>query len=112
MTITRVLVSFTMATAVVTAGAVLMHAQSPTDGVTIPLSDPARPATVSVDMITGSITVRGSDRKDVLLTSRSRDDGNRDRGRGRTPADSQGLRQLTQVGGFEATENNNRISIE
>jgi hypothetical protein len=114
MTITRVLASFTLATAVVTAGAVLTHAQSPADGVTIPLSDPARPATVSVDMITGSITVRGSDRKDVLLTSRSRDNGNgsRDRGRGRTTSDSQGLRQLTQVGGFEATENNNRISIE
>jgi hypothetical protein len=112
MNITRAIVPFTVAAAISTAGPVVTCAQQGPEGVAIPLSDPARPARVSVDMITGSITVRGADRKDVLVTSRSRDGGDRNRGGGRVSADTQGLRQLSQLGGFEATENNNRISIE
>ena len=112
MTMMRAFTSFTLAATIFAGGATIAEAQQSADGVTIPLTDPARPATVSVDLLNGGITVRGTDRKDVLLTSRSRG-GDRESGRvrsgGGAPA---GMTQLSQVGGFEATENNNRISIE
>lgn len=105
----RTVVPFALAAAICGGGAALMHAQPSGEAIAIPLSDPARPATVTVDMITGSITVRGADRKDVLLTSRARGG---DRERNRPGGSAAGMQRLSQIGGFEATENNNRIAIE
>jgi DUF4097 and DUF4098 domain-containing protein YvlB len=91
----------------VTVGAVLI-AQQPPEQITVPLSDPARPGTLEVELVTGSITVRGSNRKDVLITARPRSDGSA-RNAGNAPA---GLRRLTQTGGFTVREDNNEISVE
>lgn len=90
--------------------------------VTVPLSDPSRPATVRIEMLNGAMTIRGENRKDVLVTP-SEDTSNAN-GRGPNPRprpgrrdnepepSTAGLRQLTQRGGFEILESNNTISIE
>src|SRR5690349_962240 len=44
------------------------------DKVTVPLTDPARPSTVKVNLLNGSITVTAYDGKDVLVEARSRAD--------------------------------------
>ena len=51
------------ATAAVAATA---PAENPVQRVTVPLSDAARPGALRVDLVHGSITVKGSNRKDVL----------------------------------------------
>ena len=41
--------------------------QPSADQVTVPLSDPSRPGLIDVSLVQGSITVRGTNRKDVLV---------------------------------------------
>ena len=95
--------------------------------VTVPLSDPSRPATLRIDLMWGGVTIRGTNRKDVLIESQAASerrgrgsvhvDGGRvivlgrGRGRGRGDSDSTGLQRLTQAGGFTVEENNNQISL-
>ena len=109
--------------AAVIAGSVsLALAQQASEPVTVPLSDPARPATVRVEMLNGAMTIRGENRKDVLVTQRGGNDNDNDnnngrgrgRGRGRGTSDPslQGFTRLNQRGGYEITESNNVVSIE
>jgi hypothetical protein len=94
--------------------------------VTVPLSDPSRPATLRVNLMWGGVTIRGSNRKDVLIEAQSAterrgrgvvySDGGGvivlGRGRsGRGDSDTTGLRRLTQPGGFTIEENNNEIVL-
>ena len=44
--------------------------QPDADRVTVPLSDPSRPGIIDVSLVHGSITVRGANRKDVVVTAR------------------------------------------
>src|SRR5262245_2657954 len=95
---------------------------------TVPLSDPARPATLKLDLMWGGVTIRGTNRKDVLIDAQTSDErrGGRGRGRvyvdggggifvigrrGRGGADTTGLRRLTQSGGFTLEESNNQITV-
>jgi hypothetical protein len=96
---------------------------------TVPLSDPSRPATLKINLMWGGVTVRGSNRKDVLVEVRSATErrGGRGRGavyldggglivlgrggRGRSDSDTTGLRKLTQPGGFAIEENANEIVL-
>ncbi len=59
----------------VAAGAVAQP-QPPTNSnrISVPLSNPARPATLQVSIIAGSIVVTGYDGKEVLIDPRMRDD--------------------------------------
>jgi putative adhesin len=86
--------------------AVVARAQPPADQVSVPLSDPARPATLTVQAVEGGITVRGSNRLDVLVIARDRARHQRNQGGGGT-----GLRQLAQPPAFTIQEARNRISI-
>jgi hypothetical protein len=100
--------------------------------VTVPLSDPSRPGTLSVRLMWGGITITGTNRKDVLIEARPSDETRgrlgrgrgvivggggvivlRGRGRGGNDGDSDttGLRRLTQTGGFEVEEHNNEVSV-
>ncbi len=47
-------------------------AQDNPDRVSVPLGDPARPATIKVGLINGSITVKGYEGKEVIVEARSR----------------------------------------
>ena len=83
--------------------------QSPADQVTVPLSDPSRPALIDVSLVHGSITVRGANRKDVLVTARPEADTDR---RSRRPdPDAAGLRRIPQTAGFHITEDGNRVKV-
>src|SRR5689334_3645933 len=89
--------------------------------VTVPLSDPARPGTLHVNLIQGSIIVRGSNRKDVLVEVRPRvragadadeddHDDDDDDAEDKSPQ-SAGLRQIAQPLAFTVEEENNRVEV-
>ena len=78
-----------------------------TDQVTVPLSDPSRPGVIDVSLVHGSITVRGSNRKDVLVIAHPETDRP-----GRRPdPDANGLRRIPQTAGLRISEEGNRIRV-
>ena len=100
--------------------------------VTVPLSDPSRPGTLSVNLMWGGVTISGTNRKDVSIEARPSDEtrslgrgrgrlvvsgggvfilGGRGRGGNDGDSDATGLRRLTQPGGFEVEEHNNQVVI-
>ena len=92
---------------------------------TIPLSDPSRPAKVEVGLVMGSITVVAGKNGEVVLTATAREDEDEDddHGRGHDPDrdhdsdDSDrpsraGMRRIPNVSlGLEAEEKGNRVEI-
>ena len=50
-------------------------ADSTAQRLTIPLSDPSRPGSLEIDIVTGNITVKGTNRRDVLIEARSTGNG-------------------------------------
>lgn len=92
--------------------------QQSADQVTVPLSDPSKPGLIDVSLVQGSITVRGTNRKDVLVTARPDTDDDRDRDRDRDrgrrrrdDVDTTGLRRIPQAAGFRITEEANRVKV-
>jgi hypothetical protein len=81
-------------------------AQQP-DQVTVPLSDPSRPGTIGVRIVQGNITVKGTNRKDVLVVARPRTESTSRR----SSPDASGLRRLTPTAGFQVEEELNEVSI-
>ncbi len=85
------------------------------DQVTVPFSDPSRPGTVRVRLISGSITVRPATGRDVIVsTTRSEREIEREREREqqRSPDDqAAGLRRLTQPVGLSVEEEDNTITV-
>jgi DUF4097 and DUF4098 domain-containing protein YvlB len=90
--------------AVSTSTAFAAAAQSNADRVSVPLSDPARPAFVKAHLLTGSITVKGYEGKEVVVEARVRnsEDEKNESGMRRIPINSTGL---------EVEEENNRVNI-
>ncbi|MBY0496404.1 MAG: DUF4097 domain-containing protein [Cyanobacteria bacterium] len=84
--------------------------QNAVDQVTVPLTDASRPGLVDVSLVQGSITVRGTNRRDVLVTARPDTDDDRPRRR-RFDADTDGLRRIPQTAGFRITEEANRVKV-
>jgi DUF4097 and DUF4098 domain-containing protein YvlB len=82
--------------------------QTPGQRVTVPLSDPARTGSLHVNVINGSITVKGTNRKDILIEVRRRADEEEEK-----PAKAQpgGLRQIAQPASFTVEEENNRVEV-
>jgi hypothetical protein len=101
--------------------------------VTVPLSDPSRPATLAVRLVNGGVTIRGTNRKDILIDAEPSDQRRRGRGRGGVYIDSggggtfivrggrsgrgggdgdtSGLKRLTQTPGFTVEGDNNQIQL-
>lgn len=96
---------------IVLAGFILVPAlsgqQAAADQVTVPLSDPSRPGLIDVSLVQGSITVRGSNRKDVLVTARPETD----RPSRRSDPDATGMRRIPQTAGFRIAEDANRVKV-
>jgi hypothetical protein len=91
--------------------------QAPADGTTqrvsVALSDPSRPGTIQMDIVMGSIQVRGGNRRDILIEARaSGGAGARPRRRTNDEPPPAGLRRLTQNGGFSVEEDRNTVSID
>ncbi len=74
---------------------------------TVPFSDPARPGALHVGLIHGSISVKGSNRKDVLIEVRPRERADADE----KPAQASGLRQIAQPLAFTVEEESNRVEV-
>jgi hypothetical protein len=87
--------------------------------VTVPFSDPARPGTVKVNVLSGSISVKVGAARDVVVntTPGERDrDNERQRNRAGDPQRSDdpstaGMRRLTQPVGVNVEEENNVVTI-
>ena len=84
-----------------------MRQQPSADQVTVPLSDPSRPGVIDISLVQGSITVRGANRKDVLVTARPETD----RPSRRSDPDATGMRRIPQSAGYRITEEGNRIKM-
>ena len=83
-------------------------AQSAGERIAVPLTDPTRPATVHVPIVQGSITIRGVDRKDLLIQVRAGDD---DSGDSRRKSDSSGLKRIQQPASLSVEEENNQVRV-
>jgi hypothetical protein len=88
-------------------GSMAVAQQPSADSVTVPLSDPSRPALIDVSLVSGSITVRGANRQDVRVTAQPA----ADRPSRRSSADATGLRRIPQVAGFRISEEGNRVKV-
>jgi DUF4097 and DUF4098 domain-containing protein YvlB len=94
-------------TAAILAIAAIAAAQD--DRVSVPLSDPNRPATVRVDSMQGDITVRGHDGRDVIVMSKSKRGARSSR---KSAAELEGLKRIDLGGGaFTAEERENVVTI-
>ena len=84
---------------------------------TVPLSDPAKRGKVMAHLNYGSITVKGTARKDILIkyTSAQEDEKNKDRDKDRDD-DDDSRTGLKRIGGggmdLEVTENANNVKIQ
>jgi DUF4097 and DUF4098 domain-containing protein YvlB len=77
--------------------------------VTVPLSDPAHPVTLRAHLVSGSITVKGADVKEVVVEAKAR--GGEDHPGGR--ADGMKRIPMTSTGlNIEAENNNVRVSTD
>lgn len=75
------------------------------DKVTVPLTDPARPSTVKVNLLNGSITVTGYDGKDVVVEAKVRGDNE-------APARAGGMKRVPMTAtGLSVEEENNQVDI-
>ena len=98
------ILSFAIA-AILSAPLIFAAATPNTDRVTVPLSDPARPAFIKAHLLNGGITVKGYDGKDVIVEARARESEETEReshGMHRIPINSTGL---------EVEEESNRVNI-
>jgi Putative adhesin len=94
-----------------------LTAQAPDNRIAVPLTDPARPATVRARLLNGSITVKGGDVKEVVVEARVRHEDERGagRGEGRGEGRGQGMKRIpmTSTGlNIEAENNQVRISTD
>jgi hypothetical protein len=97
------------AAAVVLLGAGFVATASAQDETqVVPFSDPSRIGKVEVQLLNGSITVRGENRRDVAVVLRG---GTPGRVRNERPVPP-GMKRLTQAPGIEISEERNEIKIE
>jgi hypothetical protein len=87
-------------------------ADSMAQRLTVPLSDPSRPGSLEIDIVTGNITVKGTNRRDVLIEARSTGNGRLPRPRTQDAPPPPGLRRLTQNTPFSVDEDKNTVSID
>lgn len=87
-------------------------AQPLTERLSVPLTDPARPARIEVSLVQGSITVTGAAVREVIVEVTGRDAELRPRSRSRGDGDRAGLRRIPNtVFGVELEERDNRVEI-
>lgn len=80
------------------------------DRVVIPFSDAVRPRLVKVSVLSGSITVRGYESKDVVVEAKNKDGKSEDSSK--VPKRAQGMKRINQVGsGLSAEEENNVVTV-
>jgi len=99
------LLAMTLASAILGAAAPPARADEP-QRLVIPLTDPARPVTLSVSVLMGSISVTGYDGKEVIVVARD-EDGDED---GDETVD--GMKRIPNTSiGVTAEERNNQVEV-
>jgi hypothetical protein len=105
----------TVATAATTAlcSWMLVATAATAERLTVPLSDPAKPAELEVSLVMGSIQVTGTATREVVVEARSRAEDAVDRGKEKDlPGDRVGMRRIPNTAiGLEAEEEGNKVSI-
>jgi hypothetical protein len=88
----------------------LVLAQTPSvDRINVPLSDPGRPVTLRVGLISGSITVKGSSTKEVVVEARTRFEEYEREERSEAPP---GLRRIPNTStGLSVEEDDNVVRV-
>jgi Toastrack DUF4097 len=87
--------------------AALAFAQDTGDRVTVPLTDPSRPAKIFATMLNGGITVTGYAGKDIVIESSAHGEHHR------APRAAEGMHRIDAgIGGFSADEDNNVVHIK
>ena len=84
--------------------------------IAVPLSDPARPATLNVSLIMGGISVSAYEGNEIIIVvrdGRDEDDDDDDDDDDSEPARTDGLRRIPNTGiGLTAEERDNTVSIQ
>ena len=96
------------------AGGLTMAASASAERLVVPLTDPAKPAAIEVSLVSGSIRVKGSATKEVIIDAKSAEEGNlREREHDRDDdRDRSGMRRIPNTDlGLSAEEDDNRVSI-
>jgi DUF4097 and DUF4098 domain-containing protein YvlB len=93
------------AIAIILCGPGVVAAQTGNDHVTVNLTDPARPATLRVHLLAGSITVKGGAGKDVVVDAKVR---------GHEPQRTEnGMKRIPMnVTGLTVEEENNQVDVK
>jgi hypothetical protein len=89
-------------------------APAPPERMSVPFSDPARPGRLMVQLVTGSISVKGYEGKEVIVETRVAAEGDDDDGEGRK-AERGGLRRIPNTASgltIEEEQNEMRISTD
>jgi hypothetical protein len=91
---------------VAAGGGVATRAQEQGERVTVAFSDPSRVGMVNIQLLQGSVTIRGADRRDVLIETVGRTET-----APRSEPNPSGLRRLTQRGSFVVEEAANVLKV-
>src|SRR5436305_5056950 len=87
-------------------GAASLHAQAGGDRVAVAFSDPSQPGTLKVGLLSGNITVKAYDGKEVVVEARARTG----RESGRDSASEAGMKRIPLTStGLSVEEENNRV---
>jgi hypothetical protein len=83
------------------------------DQIVVPFSNPSRPGTVHVSVLTGSVTITAGTGRDVVINASGRrvDSRGQRRERTRDAARSDGLRRLDQPFGLDVREEGNVVTV-
>jgi hypothetical protein len=94
-------------------GSLVAAAGADAERLVVPLSDPAKPAAIEVSLVSGSIRVKGSATKEVIVDARSVDENEeREAERGEDRPERRGMRRIPNTAlGLSAEEEDNRVSI-
>jgi hypothetical protein len=93
----------------VAAPAAPRAADPETPKVSVPLTDPARPATLKVSTLNGSVTVEGYAGKEILIETSGRGEDSEHRPR----RGAEGMRRIpNQIQGLSVDENDNVVRVE
>lgn len=102
--------------ALVAGGGALGQSQTPApatnDKITVPLSDPSKPGTLKVRLLSGDMTIRVGSGRDIVINAATRGGDRPDSNRNRRQQESNGLRRLTQPPGLSAEEEDNLVSVQ
>jgi hypothetical protein len=99
-----------VASVLIAASPAVAQGPSSDQPVTVSFSDTSRPGLLRVDLIAGSIVVKGTGRSDVRVSTTGSNSSNRGRQRPASPIEP-GLRRLNQPSAFTIQEERNVMTI-